>query len=130
MSSSDQVPAPAQGDKTGSPKRLRRRIRLNGTGIRMKPAVRKVLAAVTDAPEPLTGLAICQQTGLGTGTVYPALDRLMRAALIRDEWTDAQPPPRGSGHRLRLYHPAFAPQWYRQNGLLPPPRTPEPEAQG
>jgi PadR family transcriptional regulator, regulatory protein PadR len=37
------------------------------------------------------GLKLCQQTGLGTGTIYPALDRLLNAGWIEDWWEEPQP---------------------------------------
>ena len=96
---------------------LRRRVSLNGRNYRMTDAMRAVLAAVVDAPEtkPAWGLSICESTELRSGTVYPALDRLMRAGLIRDEWEATVP---ANGHRRRFYHGSFAPSWYRENHLL------------
>jgi PadR family transcriptional regulator, regulatory protein PadR len=37
------------------------------------------------------GLMLCELTGLGSGSVYPALDRLLNAGWIEDWWED--PPP-------------------------------------
>jgi PadR family transcriptional regulator PadR len=48
----------------------------------------------------LYGFSVMEQTGLPSGTVYPALRRLERDALIRSEWEkqgiadDEQRPPR------------------------------------
>lgn len=42
--------------------------------------------------DPAWGLRMCEQTGYGTGTVYPALDRLLKAGWIADKW-EAPPPP-------------------------------------
>jgi hypothetical protein len=65
--------------------------------------MRDVLAAVVDAPagDPTWGFRICETTGRGPGGVYPALDRLMKAGLITDEWED---PPPADRPRRRLYH--------------------------
>jgi len=62
-------------------------------------AVLDILDAVASAPEgtPAWGLKLCEQTGLGTGTVYPVLDRLLRARWITDRWEEPPPadrPPR------------------------------------
>ena len=35
------------------------------------------------------GLRLCEVTGYGPGTIYPALDRLMRVGWIRDHWKSA-----------------------------------------
>jgi hypothetical protein len=96
---------------------LRGRIVMNGRNYKMTDAMRAVLAAVVDAPEtePAWGLSICESTGLGPAAVYPALDRLMQAGLIRDEWE--APAPEGRPRR-RFYHGFFAQSWYRANHLL------------
>jgi PadR family transcriptional regulator, regulatory protein PadR len=49
---------------------------------------------------PAWGLRLCQVTGHGTGTIYPALDRLLKAGLINDYWEDPQPTDRP---RRRFY---------------------------
>jgi DNA-binding PadR family transcriptional regulator len=48
----------------------------------------------TSADDPAWGLRICEQTGHGTGTIYPALDRLMQAGMIADHWEDPAPADR------------------------------------
>jgi predicted transcriptional regulator len=40
---------------------------------------------------PLYGLQICRLTDLGPGTVYPILDRLVRAGWIHARWEANQP---------------------------------------
>jgi PadR family transcriptional regulator, regulatory protein PadR len=52
-----------------------------------------VLDVLLNAPadDPAWGLKICEQTGHGTGTIYPALDRLLKAHWIEDRWEE--PPP-------------------------------------
>ena len=54
-----------------------------------------VLDVLTNSPsdDPAWGLRLCEVTGYGTGTIYPALDRLMKAGWITDHWED--PPPAG-----------------------------------
>jgi hypothetical protein len=57
---------------------LRNRVAIpNGRNIKVTDAMRAVLAAVVDAPEaePAWGWSICARTGMGSGTVYPALDK-------------------------------------------------------
>jgi DNA-binding PadR family transcriptional regulator len=55
--------------------------------------VLSLLAAATPQ-EPEWGLSICRKTGYGTGTVYPALERLLQAGLIASSWEDPQPADR------------------------------------
>jgi hypothetical protein len=45
-----------------------------------------VLDVLTNSPpgNPAWGLRLCEQTGYGTGTIYPALERLMKAWWITD----------------------------------------------
>jgi DNA-binding transcriptional regulator PaaX len=50
--------------------------------------------------DPTWGLRICETTGHGSGTVYPALDRLMKAGWIEDHWEDQAPADRP---RRRFY---------------------------
>jgi PadR family transcriptional regulator, regulatory protein PadR len=64
--------------------------------------VMDILDVLIDAPhdDPPWGLRICEATGHGTGTVYPALDRLLRAGWIADRWEEPQPEDRP---RRRFY---------------------------
>jgi DNA-binding PadR family transcriptional regulator len=61
--------------------------------IRLTAVIMDVLDVITSSPsdDPPWGLRLCEVTGYGTGTIYPALDRLMKAGWIRDYWED--PPP-------------------------------------
>jgi DNA-binding MarR family transcriptional regulator len=61
--------------------------------LRITRAIEEILDVLMNTPpdDPAWGLRLCEQTGLGTGTVYPALDRLLQAEWIRDWWED--PPP-------------------------------------
>lgn len=52
------------------------------------------------ADDPAWGLRICEQTGHGPGTTYPALDRLLKVGWIEDHWEDPAPPDRP---RRRFY---------------------------
>jgi PadR family transcriptional regulator len=67
--------------------------------IRLTAVIMDVLDVLTNSSsdDPAWGLRLCKQTGYGTGTVYPALDRLMKAGWISDRWEDPLPkdrPPR------------------------------------
>jgi len=70
--------------------------------IRVSMVVLDILDAIGSAPpdDPAWGLRLCQQTGYGTGTVYPALDKLLRAGWITDWWEEPQPADRP---RRRFY---------------------------
>jgi PadR family transcriptional regulator PadR len=59
----------------------------------MTMVVMEILDLLMNAPpdDPAWGLKICEQTGRGSGTTYPALDRMMKAHLIEDRW-EAEPP--------------------------------------
>ena len=64
-----------------------------GTKIRLTAVIMDVLDVLTSAsPDaPPWGLEFCELTGYGSGTIYPALDRLLKAGWITDRWED--PPP-------------------------------------
>ena len=65
---------------------MRNRLIMNGRNYRMTDDMRKVLAAVVDAAEPSWGFSICERAGVGSGVVYPVLERLMNAGVISAEW--------------------------------------------
>ena len=67
--------------------------------IRLTAVIMDVLDVLTNSPsdDPAWGLRLCEATGYGTGTVYPALDRLLKAGWITDRWEEPRPadrPPR------------------------------------
>ena len=64
--------------------------------IRMTMVIMDILDVLTGAlqDDPAWGLRLCEQTGHGPGTVYPALDRLLKAGWIEDYWEDSSPPDR------------------------------------
>jgi PadR family transcriptional regulator, regulatory protein PadR len=70
--------------------------------IRLTAVVMDVLDVLTSSPpdNPAWGLRLCEVTGYGTGTIYPALDRLLKAGWISDCWED--PPPEDRPRR-RFY---------------------------
>ena len=55
-----------------------------------------VLDVLMNAPpdDQAWGLKLCEQTGHGTGTIYPALDRLLQAGWIEDRWEEPTPADR------------------------------------
>lgn len=67
---------------------------MSATKIRLTAVIMDVLDVLTSSPpdNPAWGLRLCEQTGYGTSTIYPALDRLMKAGWITDHWED--PPPK------------------------------------
>lgn len=91
---------------------------MNGRNYRVTPVMRDVLAVIAVAADddPAWGFSVCEATGHGPGSVYPALDKLMNAGVIRDEMEDPVPPGREA---RRFYRLAFSAEWYQANGLLP-----------
>lgn len=67
---------------------------------RMTPATAEVLDALLNAPEPVWGLRIVQQTGRPAGSVYPILSRLEAGGWVTSVWEDD---PGRPGPRRRLY---------------------------
>jgi PadR family transcriptional regulator PadR len=70
--------------------------------IRLTAVVMDVLDVLTNSSldDPPWGLRLCEQTGYGTGTIYPAVDRLLKAGWIEDRWED---PPPADRPRRRFY---------------------------
>jgi PadR family transcriptional regulator len=64
--------------------------------IRVSMVVLDILNAIESAPPdaPPWGLRLCEQTGHGTGTIWPALSKLLGAGWITDRWEEPQPPDR------------------------------------
>lgn len=61
-----------------------------------------ILDAVMSAPSdsPAWGLMLCEATDHGPSSIYPALDRMLKAGWIEDEWEEPQPEDRP---RRRFY---------------------------
>ncbi len=70
--------------------------------IRLTAVIMDVLDILTNSPldDPPWGLRLCEQTGYGTGTIYPAVDRLLKVGWIEDRWED---PPPADRPRRRYY---------------------------
>jgi PadR family transcriptional regulator PadR len=64
--------------------------------IRVTMVILDILDVLMSTPpdDPAWGLKLCEQTGHGSGTIYPALDRLLKAKWIEDRWEDPQPADR------------------------------------
>ncbi len=75
---------------------------MSATKIRLTAVIMDILDVLTNSPpdNPAWGLRLCEQTGYGTGTIYPALDKLLKAGWISDYWED--PPPQDRPRR-RFY---------------------------
>ncbi|HEV2891770.1 MAG TPA: helix-turn-helix transcriptional regulator [Frankiaceae bacterium] len=83
--------------------------------MRFTTATRLVLDVIMGAPpeDPAWGYRIIDESGLGSGTVYPIVDRLEEAGLIVGEWEAAQPDDRP---RRRFYTVTGAGRvWYEQH---------------
>ena len=63
---------------------------------RVTMAVLDILDALSNAPadDPPWGLRLCEMTGLGSGTVYPALERMAAAGWVTDRLEEPQPTDR------------------------------------
>lgn len=101
--------------------------------IRLTQVILDVLDVLAASPpdDPAWGLRLCEATGYGTGTVYPALNRLMKAGWIEDHWED--PPPEDRPKRRFYTITSTGRQMYdatlrerehrRASWLRPAPRT-------
>lgn len=101
--------------------------------LRLTAVVWDVLDVLANASpdDPAWGLRLCELTGHGTGTIYPALDRLMKAGMIADRWEDPAPADRP---RRRYYEiTSTGREWFasavrsreerRARWLTPAPKT-------
>lgn len=68
--------------------------------VRVTRKVRRTVLAIHTLDQP-SGLAICRETGLGSGTVYPILDRLLSAGWIGAK---VEAKPRRGGPSRTFYH--------------------------
>jgi DNA-binding PadR family transcriptional regulator len=76
--------------------------RMSARRPRMTLVTMDVLDVLMNAPPDglVWGLKLCEQTGHGTGTIYPALDRMLQAHWIEDRWEE---PPPADRPRRRYY---------------------------
>jgi DNA-binding PadR family transcriptional regulator len=100
--------------------------------IRMTMVIMDILDVLMNAPpdDPAWGLKLCEQTGHGSGTVYPALDRLLRAHWIEDRWEEPPPEDRPRRRYYRItgagraaYHEAVAARAARRTAWATPLRA-------
>ncbi|WP_205718269.1 PadR family transcriptional regulator [Actinomadura sp. WMMA1423] len=71
--------------------------------IRMTTPTRLVLdVLIASAEDPPWGYRICEEAGIGSGTVYPILERLEQAGWIEGEWERGQPEDRPRRRFYRL----------------------------
>jgi PadR family transcriptional regulator PadR len=70
--------------------------------LRLTTSTRLVLDVLmaADLDDPPWGYRICEQAGLGSGTVYPILERLEQAGWVAGRWETGQPADRP---RRRFY---------------------------
>jgi PadR family transcriptional regulator PadR len=70
--------------------------RMTARRLRVTMVILDILDVLMNAPldDPAWGLKLCEQTGHGTGTIYPALDRLLQAGWIEDKWEEPAPEDR------------------------------------
>jgi PadR family transcriptional regulator len=72
-----------------------------GPKVRLTTPTLMVLGVIMNAGDnPPWGYRICEETGLGSGTVYPILERLEEAGWIEGAWETGQPADRP---RRRFY---------------------------
>ena len=69
---------------------------MSAPAIRLTAVIMDVLDVLTNSPpdDPAWGLRLCEVTGYGTGTIYPAVDRLLKVGWIEDRWEDPHPADR------------------------------------
>ena len=69
---------------------------MSGAKVRLTAVIWEIMSVLSNASpdDPAWGLRICEQTGYGSGTIYPALDRMMKAGYIADRWEDPAPADR------------------------------------
>lgn len=87
--------------------------------LRFTTATRLVLDVIMSASdeEPAWGYRIIEEAGLGSGTVYPILERLEDAELIEGAW-ELSPPPERPARRVYTITGAGR-VWYDQHARRP-----------
>ena len=72
--------------------------------LRLTTPTRLVLDVLmaADPDDPPWGYRICEDAGLGSGTVYPILERLDQAGWIAGQWETGQPSDRPRRHFYTL----------------------------
>jgi PadR family transcriptional regulator PadR len=77
--------------------------RMDETRVRVSRPMLKVLKMMIERPLiPFSGAEIGRQVDLGSGTLYPLLQRLENAGWLKSEWENVDPSEAGRPRR-RLY---------------------------
>jgi DNA-binding PadR family transcriptional regulator len=63
---------------------------------------RRVMLALLAGLPRMSGYPLCRLAQVGSGTVYPVLERLEKRGWVESEWEDPNPLPPGQGRR-RFY---------------------------
>lgn len=71
-------------------------------GMRLTPNALRVLALLYHGTEPHYGLSLSKTLSLGSGTLYPILDKLEDAGLLTGTWEDID--PHLAGRRPRRFY--------------------------
>jgi DNA-binding PadR family transcriptional regulator len=70
----------------------------------MTKTMQLILRALMDNPErAMSGLEICAEAGLPTGTIHPTLARLLSLEWVQSRWEQRDPNEQGRPRR-RIYH--------------------------
>jgi PadR family transcriptional regulator, regulatory protein PadR len=73
---------------------------VTGTQIRVSRNMLRVLKMMIEKPRtPYSGADIARQIGLGSGTLYPLLQRLENAGWLKSEWETIDPSREGRPRR-------------------------------
>jgi PadR family transcriptional regulator, regulatory protein PadR len=76
---------------------------MSETNVRVSRPMLKVFKMMIEKPQtPYSGADIARQVGLGSGTLYPLLQRLENAGWMRSDWEQVDPAQAGRPRR-RLY---------------------------
>ena len=71
-------------------------------GMRLTPNALRVLALLYHGPDQHYGLSLSRALNLGSGTLYPILDKLEDAGLLTATWEDID--PHVAGRRPRRFY--------------------------
>jgi PadR family transcriptional regulator, regulatory protein PadR len=73
---------------------------MTATEVRVSRQMLKVLKMLMEKPQtPYSGAEIARQVAVGSGTLYPLLQRLENAGWVKSEWEDVDPREAGRPRR-------------------------------